>query len=726
MERVFRATLKHRKIVIAVFLAAFIALALCIPQVKINGNFADYLPAESPSTKAVNVMDEAFDGSVTNARLYVTGIGLPQAREFAGYLEENPAVLDSMWLGTTLDTYQPLEAQDADAVAHWYDGEGYLFQFALISPFRQVNVDPIVDTARALPGADVVAVDGNAITTADTMDKVNSDMANIMLVAVLIVLLIMLLATTSFLHPVIMLVTIGVAIVLNLGSNIVQGSISSVTQLIASVLQLAVSMDYAIVLLTNVQRSQMRISDSFEAMVDAMTRSFPVVLSSAAVTFFGFLSLVLMEFLLGRDMGIVLSKGIVCSFLCVVFLMPCLLYSARHLVARTSHRSLIPPLDGFANVCRRISIPAVIVLCLLFVPSVLANSKGEFTYGADSTIDPASQVAADQELIESSFGEAQTWVILVPEGEWSHEKALVDSLQALPQTTNITSYLTTVSAAMPTEIVPEDSLGQLISNDWSRIIVTFDVEQEGEETFALVEQVRDLCAAEYGDNYYMTGSSVSCYDIAEVTHGDSLKVKLTSILTIGLVLLIMFRSLSIPIALVFTIEVAIFINLAIPYFMGWSTTYIGYLVVDSIQLAAAVDYSIIYAHEYLSWRKRVPAQEAAWQAIKHGAVPIACSSGILIMATLGVYIVASIPMIQELGMLICRGIIIAIVNIFLLLPTLLVLGDKIIQKTSLKLDFFQGDLADAVEAARLRKAEPAVEGAAASVTPDERSFERML
>lgn len=726
MERVFRATLKHRKIVIAVFLAAFVALAVCIPQVKVNGNFADYLPAESPSTKAVDVMDEAFDGSVTNARLYVTGIGLAQAKEFAGYLEESPLVLDSLWLGSTMDVYQPLEAQNADAISHWFDGEGYLFQFTLPSPYSQADVDQIVEAAHALPGADVVAVDGNAITTADTMAKVHSDMANIMLGAVLIVLLIMLLATTSFLHPVVMLLTIGVAIVLNLGSNVIQGSISSVTQLIASVLQLAVSMDYAIVLLTNVQRSQVHIADSFEAMVDAMTRSFSVVLSSAAVTFFGFLSLVFMEFLLGRDMGIVLSKGIACSFLCVMFLMPCLLYSARHLIERTSHRSLIPPLDGFATVCRRISIPAVIVLCLLFVPSVLANSKGDFTYGADSTIDPASQVAADREIIQNSFGEAQTWVILVPQGEWSHEKELVDNLQALPQTTNVTSYLTTVSAAMPTEIVPEESLKQLISNDWSRIIVTLDAEQEGEETFALVEQVRELCAAEYGDNYYMTGSSVSCYDISEVTHADSLKVKLASILTIGLVLLIMFRSLSIPIVLVFTIEVAIFINLAIPYFMGWSTSYIGYLVVDSIQLAAAVDYSIIYAHEYLSWRKRVPAQEAAWQAIKHGAVPIACSSGILIMATAGIHIVASIPMITELGMLICRGIIIAIVNIFLLLPTLLVLGDKIIQKTSLKLDFFQGDLADAVEAARLRKAEPAIVGADASGTSAERPSERMM
>ena len=683
MERFSRAVIRHRKAVVALFAALTLFGAACIGQVKVNGDFSDYLPPTTPSTVAIDVMNDSFDNDVANLRAYVQGIDLMQAKELAETFAARDDVLASEWLGDNLDIGVPLETQDQDTLAAWRDADGYLFQLTVSAANAQEQIESIRADALGTAGAASCAIDGSAANNANVMDSVERDLSIIMPLAVLIVLIVMAIASTSFLHPIIALTAIGAAIVMNMGSNIIQGEVSSVTQMVGAVLQLAVSMDYSIVLLTNYGRATREFADPEEACVQAMSRSLPVVASSAAVTFFGFLSLTFMQFLIGRDMGIVLAKGIALSFLSITLFMPCLLHMLRRATAKLEHRPFLPPFSRFARACRTVAVPALVLALAVAAPAFIAQDMTKFNYGSSKNIAETAQVKLDQQTIDERFGKEQTWVILVPQEQWGHENALVAKLEALPTTTSVTSYGTIAGSTTPLALADSESVSALISGGYSRIVVASAVGDEDDAAYDLVERVRGLCAEEYGDNYHLLGDTVSYYDIRDVATQDMVTVRVASLLAIALVLIIMFRSLSIPAILLFCIEVSIWINLSIPYFMDISTSYIGFLVIDAVQLGAAVDYSIIFAHQYLKLRESDPGRAPgghARDAISGAALPILTSSVILMLSALGIYLFSSSPMVQELGLLICRGALIADLIIFTVMPTLFLARDKVLGK----------------------------------------------
>ena len=646
MERLFRGILRHRRVVIDVFVALTVICACLIPQVKIDANMSDYLPPTAKSSQDLDAMKRIYGNDIANARVYVTGISLPDAKALDKSLKGEKGVISVTWLGDEVDVDQPLETQDADTIADWYDGKGYLFQAVLRSGVKQSQIDRIRALAKAVPGAKTVAIDGSAADDAANMATINTDMGKIMTIAVIVVLVVVALNTTSYLHPIVMLLTIGVAIVLNMGTNVFRGTISSITQLVASVLQLAVSMDYSIVLLTNFGRAQQETDDQFEAMVSAMTKSFPVILSSAAVTFFGFLSLGAMQFLIGADMGIALAKGIVCSFFSITLLMPCILYNMRGLVAKTMHKPFFRGFHRMAKVCHAGAVPALVIAAVLAVPALLASQSVSFTYGSAANMSPTSQVKIDGDVIDKAFGKSQTWAIMVPAEHWGDENALVDDLQKLPTTKSVLSYSTIASSAMPHQLADKSQIKQLFSGGYSRIVLTSRIPDESKQAFDLVKKVRSLCRARYGSTYRLVGNAVSYADIKSVTSVDSTTVKLASILAIGAVLLVMFKSLSIPVILILAIEVSIWMNEAVPYLMGQTINFVAFLVIDAVQLGAAVDYAIIFTEEYLARRRRMPKAEASIQSIEKTAQPIMTSSSILILACLGIYLSVSSPMIQ--------------------------------------------------------------------------------
>lgn len=691
MERLFRGVLRHRRVVIGVFVALTVICACLIPQVKIDANMSDYLPPTAKSSQDLDAMKRIYGNDIANARVYVTGIGLPQAKVLDRRLKGEKDVISVTWLGDEVDVDQPLETQDADTIADWYDGKGYLFQAVLKSGVKQSQIDHIRAIAKAMPGARKVAIDGSAADDAANMATINTDMGKIMTIAVIVVLVVVALNTTSYLHPIVMLLTIGVAIVLNMGTNVFRGTISSITQLVASVLQLAVSMDYSIVLLTNFGRAQQETDDQFEAMVAAMTKSFPVILSSAAVTFFGFLSLGAMQFLIGADMGIALAKGIVCSFFSITLLMPCILYNMRGLVEKTMHRPFFRGFHRMAKVCHAGAVPALVIAAVLAVPALLASQSVSFTYGSAANMSPTSQVKLDGDVIDKAFGKSQTWAIMVPAEHWGDENALVEDLQKLPTTKSVLSYSTIASSALPRQLADKSQIKQLFSGGYSRIVLTSRIPDESRQAFDLVKRVRGLCRARYGNRYRLVGNAVSYADIKSVTSVDSTTVKLASILAIGAVLLVMFRSVSIPVILILAIEVSIWMNEAVPYLMGQTINFVAFLVIDAVQLGAAVDYAIIFTEEYLARRRRMPKADASIQSIEKTAQPIMTSSSILILACLGIYLSVSSPMIQQVGMLIARGALISVILIFFVLPLLFTLLDGLVHVTSYKIGFYRGD-----------------------------------
>ncbi len=663
------------------FAIAVAACALCIPQVKVNYSMTDYLPEDAASVQSLADMKDAFGEGVANARLYTEDISLAQAAQLAERLADVDGIGDVMWLGSVADVKEPLEVQDADTISSWKTDSGYLFSLT-------VDEDGAVQSfadARAVAenaGASRVSLDGSAVTTASAQSSTSVEIVYIMLAAAAIIVLILLLTSHSWFEPVIFLAVIGAAIVMNMGTNLVMGEISFISQICGAILQLAVSMDYAIVLLHTYNRCLREFPDPEEAMARAMMRGFTVVLSSAAVTFFGFLSLTVMRFGLGVNMGIVLAKGIVFSFLAIMLLMPCLVLLCRRPLERLEHRYLVPSFDKLARGCQRIMVPTALVVVVVAVPAFLAESRTDFVYGSSDFASPDSQVGQEAQRIEDAFGQQENWVVMVPQGRWADEQALVDDLESLPEISGVTSYITVAGRALPVDVAPQEQVEQVVAGGWSRIVLTAAVPAEGDETFALVQQVRERAAERYGDDYRLVGNAVSLYDLRETVHEDSTTSKLFSMAAIGLVLALMFRSLSIPFIALAAIEVAIWINLAVPYFMGDTLNYTGYLVIDAVQLGAAVDYAIIYAREYFDRRREYGPREAARSAIKHGGVPIVTSASILTFAGIAVWLIASNGVISQLGVLVARGAFVSMIMMFVFLPCLFRAFDWLVRKTT--------------------------------------------
>ncbi len=265
----------------------------------------------------------------------------------------------------------------------------------------------------------------------------------------------------------------------------------------------------------------------------------------------------------------------------------------------------------------------------------------------------------------------------------------MDDLKALPTTKSVLSYSTIAGSALPHELADESQIKQLLNNGWSRIVLTSNIPDESKSAFDLVTTVRNICQEHYGDNYKLAGNAVSYSDIKSVTTTDSTTVKMASILAIGAVLLVMFRSISIPIILVSAIEVSIWINEAVPYFTGDTINFVAFLVIDAVQLGAAVDYAIIFTEEYLARRKRMNKKDSAFQSVEKTAQPIITSSSILILACIGITVAVSSPMIQQVGELIARGAFISVVEIFFVLPLLFQLLDGFVRHTSYKIGFYQ-------------------------------------
>lgn len=689
IDRLFRATLDHRKGVLAWALVLCVLCALCIPLVKVNYEFADYLPEDSPSTRSLQVLEESFGGNLPNGYIYAQGISLMQAEALASDLEALDGLSDVLWLGDVVDIDRPLATYDSDIVAAWKSDEGFLYQVTFDSTKAVAALDE-VRAAAAAQGASDVAMSGDAVNTAVAQGSSDFEIQLILVMAVAVILGLLLLTSEAWFEPVLFLSVIGISIVYNLGTNIVFGEISFITQMCAAILQLAVSMDYGIVMLHEYRHFKGEGLSSYDSAVAAMHKASGVIASSAATTFFGFLSLCVMAFLIGADMGVVLAKGIVFSFLSVLFILPVMVLLSEKLLERTAHRKFLPSFDKFAQWCVRLSVPFTIVAALVVAPAFLGSRQADFVYGASGFVEPGSEIYDDTNLIEDTFNASGQWVLLVPEGEWGKERALTHALDDLPHVTSVTSYTTTVSERIPTDMVPAASLEQFISGGYSRVIIGTDLSGEGQEAFDLIQEVRDISQQYYPDAYELVGAAVTSYDMSLIVNDDSLRILIASVVAIGLVLLIMFRSLSIPLILLFTIELSIWVNLAIPYFTGESIQYIGYLIISAIMLGATVDYTIILSRSYLEMRREMPKRPALVKAIAHSAITILTSATILTLCGAFIGLISSNGVIAGLGTLIGRGAFIAALNTFLLLPMLFILFDRIIEKTTLGARFYSG------------------------------------
>lgn len=651
--------------------------------VPVNYNMTDYLPASAPSTVAIDVMEEEFDEAVANTRVMVKNVSIQKALAFKEKMEAIDGVSGVMWLDDVMDMKTPIEMADADTVETYYQDGNALFTFQVDEGKEVEATDAIYDVI----GEDN-AMSGEALETALSQKMTGQETFNAAAILIPIIILILLLSTSSWIEPVFFLTAIGISVLINLGTNIFIGEISFISQAVAPILQLAVSLDYAIFLLHSFADFRKETKSPHEAMKRAMKKSFPAITASASTTFFGFMALTFMEFEIGADLGLNLVKGILLSFLSVMIFLPALTVMFFRLIDKTQHKQLLPSKYNIGKHLIKLRIPILLLVAILIVPALFGQSKTNFIYGMGE-LPENTKAGEDATQIEDVFGKFTPLVLLVPKGDIAREEELVEKLSDLSQVKSTIAYSSVIGVAIPPEYLDDSVREQFFSENYSRIILHTTTKAEGKEAFSLVEEVRKLTSNYYGDDYHATGEPVTLYDMKQIVEKDNTLVNVLTVVTIALVLLVTFRSLSFPIVLLLTIQASVWINLAVPYFTNDPLVYIGYLIISIVQLAATVDYAILFSDDYTNNRKEMSAIAAITKTINEKIFSIAVPASILSSVGFILWLTSSDPVISSIGILLGRGTLLAFILVVLFLPALLVVLDRVIEKTTWKPNFYK-------------------------------------
>ncbi|HKM41444.1 MAG TPA: MMPL family transporter [Methanocorpusculum sp.] len=673
--------LQKRKLVIIITLLIAVLCLILIPQVSVNYNIIDYLPDEAPSTIALDVMNEEFTQGVPNARIMVPDVTIPEALELKQQFSAVDGVEEVTWLDDAVSLDVPFETLDTDTVEAYYKNNTALFSITLDDDKATEAVNELAEIA----GEDA-AMSGLSVSMTFSKGTLASDVTKILLIAIPFILAVLLLTTDSWIEPFLLMFTIGIAIIINMGTNIIFGEISFITQGVAAILQLAIALDYGIFVLyrfSEIRKEGLSVHDS---MKKALVNSFSSVTACGIATMIGFAALILMRIEIGPDLGIVLTKGIIISLICVFTLLPALTLGCSRLVEKTHHRSFIPDLKKLAKVIVKASLPALLIFALIVIPFVIAIDNNDYVY-FDLFSDERTEIGQDSLAITDTFGGASSLVLMVQKGDLAEEQAVVDEIEAIPNVVSVISYVDTVGAEIPQEYIPESTLSELESANYSRMIITVDTSLEDPESFAAIETIREIGETHYPGEWYLAGEIANAYDMKYFIEEDNIKIEAVGIIAIFIVIMIAFRSVSLPLILVIVIKSAIWINCGLPYFQGEQMFYISYLVISSLQLGITVDYAIMFTSRYVEFRKTLPKRQSLEKTVSTAAISILVSACILLIAGIALWVFSSNALLSEVGMLVGRGSLLSIIAVLFVLPALLMIFDKIIQKTSLNMKF---------------------------------------
>ena len=677
MRRFYQKITNRPKLILISFGVLFLVCLACKPLIAVNYDMNDYLPSDSASTIALDTMAQEYEGGIPNTRIMIEDVSIPQAQEYKARIAAVNGVTDITWLDDAASVTQPLSFIDADTLDTYYkDGNALLS--VTVCEDRRIDA---LDEIREIIGSEG-AMTGSAVSTAIATKSTVSQIPLIALFGVLFALLVLILTTTSFAEPVIVLLGLGVAVIINSGSNLLFGEISFVTNAAGNILQLAVSLDYSVFLLHRFTECRKEYSDPREAMVQALCSSTTSILSSGLTTVIGFLALCLMRFQIGPDLGIALAKGIAISLITVFVFMPVFILATCRWIDKTQHRPFVPSFRRFGKVVSKTMISFVCLFAVVIVPSFLASNSNSFYYGASHIFGTDTQLGADTEKIEEIFGKSDTYVLMVPKDSVATQKDLSDALHTLPKIKSILSYVDAAGETIPEQYLDTGTLDKLNSTNYTRMVLSVDADFEGPETFDLIETVQNTAETYYPGEWLLAGEGVSTFDLMNTVTADMLKVNLIAIGAVFVVLLLTAKSISIPVLLVLGIETAVWLNLSIQYFSGNTIFYIAYLIISSIQLGATVDYAILFTDRYREYRETRLKKQAITDTISAVTVSIMTSASVLTVVGFLLGVISTHGLLSQLGYFLGKGTLCSLVIVLFVLPGLLYLFDGLIQKTT--------------------------------------------
>ena len=676
-EVLARFIIEKRALIESIFVAGCIFSIIAMCFVNVNYDLTKYVPSYTQSSQGLDKMKEEF-GYPGTARLMIKDVSLYEAKMYKDQLAAVDGVDQILWCDTTVNVYAGEDFVNLDDIKDYYKDGCAVMDITFEEESDSPKTERAIDEMKAITG-DKGCYVGMAVQNKSLIETTAREMGRILVVAVLMILAVLCLATTAWTEPILFMMVMGVAVLLNKGTNIFLGTISFLTDNVAIILQLATSMDYSIFLLDAFMSWRDTGLSEEEAIVKAVEEAINSIFASSLTTVVGFLALVTMKFNIGFDMGLVLAKGIVFSLLSVVFFMPAMILKFTKLNDRTKHRSFFPDFTKLGKGVFKIRYAVLIGVLLITPPAYVAQGMNHFLYG-NSAVGGAkgTQVYEDDQEITQRFGRSNMLLLIYPNNDMVAERRLSDELEALPYVKSVTSMANTLPEGVPEEFLPESATSLLHKNDTARMLIYIRTKGESDIAFQCTDQIRDIMKKYYPEESYVVGETPSTQDIKVTITEDNTRVNVLSLLGVFMVVMFSFHSVLIPLVVMIPIEVAIFLNMAIPYIQGVDMVYMGYIIVSSIQLGATVDYSILLTNNYIAKRKLLPKKEACIEAVTRSCSSIFTSGTIITLAGYIVHFISTTAAIGDLGHLIGRGGLLSVMLVLTLLPALLVLCDPLI------------------------------------------------
>lgn len=680
-----KAVVKFRiPILILSFLLLIPAGISCI-NTRINYDILSYLPGDIDTMKGQDILLEDF-GTGAFSLCVVEDMSEKQVVDLENEIKGVEHVKDVIWYDTLADISIPMDVLPSE-IKDAFNNEDKNATLMIVTFDTSMSADETLDAIEQLRTLtkQQCFMSGMSAVVTDIKKICNSEAIAYVILAAGLSAVVLALTMDSFLVPVFFLLSIGMAIIYNLGTNFVSGEISFITQALAAVLQLAVTMDYSIFLWHSYQENQERFpGDKKRAMAHAISNTVSSVVASSVTTVAGFVAMCFMTFTLGLDLGIVMAKGVVLGVLCCVTVLPAMILTFDGALEKTRHRALIPKFDKMGTFATR-KFPIFLVLfVVILIPAVYGYRNTNVYYDLAGTLPADLESVQANNKLEEDFNMGATHIILAS-SDLSHKDAsnMIDEINDLDGVAVALGKDAILGPAVPQEMLPADVKDMLDNGKLQMIYVMSEYKTASDEVNAQCDAIKEIIKR-YDPTAMLIGEAPCTEDLITITDKDFKTVSAVSIILVFLIIAISLKSISIPVILVAVIEFGIFINMGIPHYTGSVLPFIASIVIGTIQLGATVDYAILTTNKYKRARNSGAGKQEAIETAMHSCLPSVFVSALsFFAATFGVGVYSSIDMISSLCILLARGAIISFFVVAFILPAMFMVFDRVIIKTSM-------------------------------------------
>ncbi|MDO4340262.1 MAG: MMPL family transporter [Eubacteriales bacterium] len=698
MKKFGKAVVKGRVLIFIVGLLLLIPSAFGYFNTRVNYDILSYLPGEIETMKGQDILVDQF-GTGAFSMVMLEGMEFKDVSALKAKMEEVDHVEKIIWYDSFADISIPVDLLPDKIRDAFIKDDCTLMAVIFDTTMSSDETMDAIEELRTLAGKQCFISGMSAVVT-DTKNLSNKETPIYVCIAVLLSTIVLGLTMDSFLIPLLFLLSIGMAIVYNLGTNIFLGQISYITKALSAVLQLGVTMDYSIFLWHSYQeclRNQMKnageplsLSESeskkmkHEAMAEAIGATLTSVVGSSITTVAGFIALCFMSFTLGLDLGIVMAKGVVFGVIACVTILPSMILIFDKGIEKTRHRPLLPKFSKLPAFVTKYYIPILILFVIIWVPAIYGNNHTEVYYNLDETLPKDLDSVVANTKLNDTFQMNSTHMLLVDSQlEPKQIAKMTDEIKEVDGVKSVIGLDAMLGSEIPRELLPEELTDMLINENYELMLVSSEYKVASDEVNEQCTVINKILK-EYDPEGMLVGEAPCTKDLIEITDKDFKTVNMVSIGVILLIILVVFRSVSLPVILVLVIEFAIYINMAIPYFTGTEIPFIASIVIGTIQLGSTVDYAILMTTRYKLERHNGAAKKEAIQ-IAHGTSiqSIMVSAFSFFAATFGVGLYSDIDMISSLCTLMARGALISMVVVLLVMPAMYMLFDKLIGVTTM-------------------------------------------